>query len=221
MPDQNQASSNEALFAKLAETLSADRIGRYLTATGYDKQRALALYVWNAKIGEAFHVPIQAVEVGLRNRITVSLADLYGSEWWRHIDFKIAIDEDREADLETVFRRIRNRGLSLDVGQIVAGLSFGFWVALLQPRYNPKIWSSHLRVSFPDLPQDKTRNALAKRAGEVAFIRNRISHHEPVFRRDLSKDFQQLLEFLSWICPTKAGWIKPHCRVQEVLRQKP
>jgi hypothetical protein len=78
-----------------------------------------------------------------------------------------------------------------------------------------------LRVSFPDLPQDKTRNALAKRAGEVAFIRNRISHHEPIFSRDLSKDFQHLLEFLSWICPTKAGWIKPHCRVQEVLRQKP
>jgi hypothetical protein len=109
MPDQNQVSSNEALFAKLAETLSPDRIGRYLTATGYDKQRALALYLWNAKIGEAFHVPIQAVEVGLRNRITVSLADLFGSEWWRHNEFKIAIDEDRAADLETVLPNTQPR----------------------------------------------------------------------------------------------------------------
>jgi hypothetical protein len=149
------------------------------------------------------------------------LVALYGNEWWRHDKFKEAIDEDREADLEMVLRRIQNRAQKLEVGQVVAGLSFGFWVALLQPRYNPPIWGSHLRVSFPDLPQDKTRSALSKRAGEVSFIRNRISHHEPIIGRDLSKDFQQLFEFLTWICPAKAAWIKPHCRVQEVLRQKP
>ena len=41
--------------------------------------------------------------------------------------------------------------------QIVAGLSFGFWVGLLQPKYNPDLWSSHLRVAFPHLPATETR----------------------------------------------------------------
>lgn len=221
MHDKNQQGPNERLFAKLTDTLSADRIGKYVVAAGHDPDRALRLYLWNAKIGEAFHMAIQAVEVGLRNRINVALLDLYGTEWWQHDDFQKNADDDRKGDLEVVFRRIQNRQLSRDNGQVVAGLSFGFWVGMLQPRYNPPIWGSHLRISFPDLPNGKTRKVLAKRAGEVAYIRNRISHHEPIFKRDLTKDYKELMEFLAWICPTKAEWVRPHCRVHEVLRLKP
>lgn len=172
-------------------------------------------------MGEAFHMPIQAAEVGLRNRINFALCALYGNEWWRNKAFLELADDERRGDLEVVFRRIRNRDLLLETGQVVAGLSFGFWVALLQPRYNPDIWSSQIRPAFPNLPAGKTRHALAKRAGEVAYIRNRISHHEPIIREDHSKRFKELMEFLGWICPTKTAWIKPHCRVYETLRKKP
>jgi len=34
---------------------------------------ALALYLWNAQLGAAFHVPIQAVEVALRNSVNKAL----------------------------------------------------------------------------------------------------------------------------------------------------
>jgi len=192
-----------------------------LTAAGYHPERGLKLYLWNAKVGEAFHMPIQAVEVGLRNRINLSLKQLYGDDWCKNLGFLAIIDQDRHGDLDVVLRRIHHRGLKPGNGQIVAGLSFGFWVGLLQARYNPPMWGSHLRVSFPDLPKDRSRKSLAAKAGEIATFRNRISHHEPIFKRDLSKDYQSTMEFLTWISPSKAEWIRPHCRVPEVLRQKP
>lgn len=172
-------------------------------------------------MGEAFHIPIQAVEVALRNRINLSLQKRYGPDWWQNKDFVAIADDDRKGDLDVVCRRIFHRGLTPGNGQIVAGLSFGFWVGMLQPRYNPPLWGSYLRVSFPDLPADRSRKSLAKRAGEIANFRNRISHHEPIFKRNLSGDYSSIMEFLDWICPTKTEWVRPHCRVPEVLRLKP
>lgn len=204
--------------------MSHERLATYLSAAGHDLHRALALYVWNARLGEAFHTPIQAVEVGLRNRICVALAKEFGAAWWssdRFLALLDAMDKRRIADLEQVRRRLQKRQVAVATGQIVAGLSFGFWVALLQKRYNPALWSQHLRLAFPHLPAERSRADLADRARRIADLRNRISHHEPIFRNDVSKDFSETMTVLEWTCPETHRWLRPYCRVPEVMRQKP
>jgi hypothetical protein len=52
-------------------------------------------------------------------------------------------------------------------------------------------------------------------------LRNRISHHEPIFKRDLLLDFGELMKLLAWICPSTSAWIRPHCQVAALMRQKP
>lgn len=208
-------------LATLRLTISAGRISTYLIAAGHDETRAFKLYLWNAHLGEAFHTPIQAVEVGLRNRVNLALSNIYTPNWWECRSLTAILDDERRADLSQVFKRIRNRRLDLWTGQVVAGLSFGFWVGLLDGRYNAPIWSKQLRVTFPNLPVGRSRGSLFKEAGKVATLRNRISHHEPLIGRDISSDFATLMQLLSWICPVKSGWIKPYCRVPAVLRLRP
>jgi hypothetical protein len=29
------------------------------------------------------------------------------------------------------------------------------------------------------------------------------------------------MELLTWLCPHKAAWVRPYCRVPALLRQKP
>ncbi len=210
-----------SLIDQLRPAISADRLGTYLTAAGFDGDRALRLYVWNAKIGEAFHFSIQAVEVGLRNRINTALCSRFGADWWRHDTFLSLADHERRKDLTTAKQRIANRGASLCTAQIVANLSFGFWVGMLQPRYNPDLWSGHLRTAFPNLPDDKSRYDLAASAKRVADLRNRIWHHEPVFRMSLADEFREVMIVLSWICPLKARWVRENSAVMALLRQRP
>jgi hypothetical protein len=181
----------------------------------------LKLHIWNAQVGEAFHMPIQTVEVGLRNCVNIALTQKFGAEWWQNSTFTAITDGERVADLEQVTRRIRNRNLRLTTDQIVAGLSFGYWVAMLQPRYNPQIWSSQLRTAFPNLPPGRSRKSIAESAAQVATLRNRISHHEPLISRDLSVDFSNIMNLLSWICPVTEAWIRPHCRIPSIMRLKP
>lgn len=211
----------QSLIEQLKPVISEERLGTYLTAAGFDVDRALKLYVWNALIGEAFHLPIQAVEVGLRNRIGFAFAETFGPEWWKDDQFLTMLDDERRADLQLVRQRIRNRKLSPITGQIVAGLSFGFWVGMLHKRYNPLLWSKQLRPAFPSLPLDRSRASLAVMSGRVATLRNRIWHHEPIIKRDLSAEYGAVMTLLQWISPEKAAWLRPYCRVPQLLRQKP
>jgi hypothetical protein len=80
--------------------------------------------------------------------------------WWRNGELEAILDEERRADLRVVLQRIRNRKLVLHTGQVVAGLSFGFWVGILDGRYNPPIWGNQLRVAFPDFPAGRGRKSL-------------------------------------------------------------
>jgi hypothetical protein len=209
------------MFAVVIQTLSSDRFGKYLTAAGGDVDRAIRLYIWNAHVGEAFHTPIQTVEVALRNSINHALVAKFGPEWWQDPGFLGVVDIERRQDLNTVKTRIRNRNQVLSTPQIVASLSFGFWASMLQPRYNPAIWSSQLKASFPSLPATETRGSLWSAARDVGFLRNRISHHEPIFERDLTRDFGAIMKLIAWVCPTTGTWIRPHCRVPTLVRAKP
>lgn len=54
--------------------LSAPRFAVYLTATGGDRARALALYEWNAQLSAALLHDLAHLEVGLRNAYDVVLS---------------------------------------------------------------------------------------------------------------------------------------------------
>jgi hypothetical protein len=75
------------MFAVVIQTLSNERFGKYLTAAGGDIDRAIRLYVWNSHVGEAFHTPIQTVEVALRNSINHALVAKFGANWWQDPGF--------------------------------------------------------------------------------------------------------------------------------------
>ena len=106
-------------------------------------------------------------------------------------------------------------------GQVVAELSFGFWVGMLQPKYNPPIWGAQLKVSFPRLPEGTSRGSLFDLSRGVSEFRNRISHHEPIFKRDLSADYRSVMQLLGWLCPATEKWVRPNCMIPTLLRQKP
>ncbi len=203
------------------ESLSHERFETYLQAAGYDRKRAIDLYIWNAKLGASFHIPIQAVEVALRNRVNHALVTEFGPDWWGLEKFLILLDRERNRDLDMVRKRIERKGLMLETDQIVASLSFGFWVGMLHSRYNPPIWGAHLRTSFPFLPTKENRNSVFQVAGKIANFRNRISHHEPLIKSNVMQHYSETMLFLRWLCPNTEAWIRPYCSVPSIVRQKP
>ena len=51
-------------------------------------------------------------------------------------------------------------------------------------------------------------------------LRNRIAHHEPIFRRDLARDHAQLLELIGWMCADRQTWAAGGSRTPETIAER-
>lgn len=209
------------MIRTLETTISAQRLSTYLLAANHNETRALDLYLWNARLGETFHLPLQAVEIAFRNRINAVLILEFGPDWWRAPAFVALASPYQQKEIKSSQDRIGKTGRAVSTGQIVAGLSFGFWVSMLDGHLNPRIWSRHLRTAFPHLPDGYTRAKVQGHMRKMADFRNRIWHHEPIFNKNITQEFSNIMAALGWLCRDKQAWIKPHCKVMQVHRDRP
>src|SRR5437868_3775751 len=119
-------------FSAIEGSLSPARLGRYLNAAGGDKHLALRLYVWNARMGEAFYLPSQIAEVCIRNAIHKALCSKHGPQWFNLAAFRCTLPNRLRDELDKVIDSERGAyGAGMTADHIVSGLTFGFWSHLL------------------------------------------------------------------------------------------
>lgn len=68
-------------FSGLEDTLSLERFGSYMASCRADRGEALALYAHNTFVSSSLYLPLQVLEVTLRNRFHHALSGRYG-DWW-------------------------------------------------------------------------------------------------------------------------------------------
>src|ERR1019366_4080134 len=87
--------------------------------------------------------------------------------------------------------------------RIVSQLTFGFWVSLLNGRYEQVLWPRMLLPAFPNMPRTiRTRKTLSTRFHEIRALRNRVFHHERISHwPNLARCHDDILETLDWINP--------------------
>jgi hypothetical protein len=212
-------SYTDSAIAELVAVLSPERLAAYVKAAGDDTEKALKLYVWNTGISEALYGPLQVLEVALRNAVNRELCAKYGSDWFRNA--KPALFIDRQAEkLEKTISRF-DKGRSLTVNDVVADLGFGFWSDLFDHQMYDELWKQALHKVFSHRPKGIKRNTIAIPIKRLNTLRNRIAHHEPIWNRDLQKDYDLILELTSWISPVARDWLKHQGRFEQVLKSKP
>ena len=200
--------------------IPAERFSSYLTAAGHDPKVAMELYVWNIELGEAFFPLLAILEIAFRDAVARRLRDLYGAEWWENTAFHELIGNRAKGIVLSARDRRRNHKTYVTHGCMTAELTFGFWTGMLLDKYHESLWSPPTDT-FPNLPPGQTAADLSAYGRQAADLRNRVFHHEPIFRRDISNDYSRALELLRWISPNSAAWLKPRLRVMEVMRRRP
>lgn len=214
----------------IADRLTRDRLGSYLATTG-DVAGALGLYDWNSAISGAFYEDIGRLEVVLRNAIDEALVALgtdrgWATTWYdRRTLFPGNHGRRAMEDIAKAQRRAAvGRGVPAH-GKVIAELTFGFWRYLCSSAYLTSLWVPAVAAAFPNHPSPSdpraVRHDVEDRVQRVHFLRNRIAHHEPVHRRSLQNDHDDLIEVVSWICSDTAEWVVEASRVAAVLAARP
>lgn len=210
----------------IKNALAAARIATYEAATTTTPQLpgALALYAWNAQVSAAMMAPLHICEVVVRNAVADALTAVYGPNWpWEDV-FVISLPApsrgyNARADL------LKVRSGQLTTGKVIPELKFVFWQTLFTKRFDDRIWQKHLHTVMPHLNATKTisqlRQLIYGELDQLRKLRNRIAHHEPIFKRNLADDFLKIQELIALRCPITSAWMEGNQHATALIAAKP
>lgn len=188
------------------QIISKPRLDSYRGYFHASTEEAVGLYMWNCQLSACLSTLLSYFEVALRNRVHWSMSGFYSRGTSQSIHWYDTIRGQLKPGTQKAIDKIRTirgpRGVlthripAPSPDEIVSRVTFGFWPAILaviDQRYAgqllPGIFPSH---SLNINPRSWTVGATRKNA--LAFIyelnemRNRIAHHEPLWKFSAIKD---------------------------------
>lgn len=193
----------------LPEIFSAPRFATYLAEKNARRVEALELYKWNLDVSCAFFAPLQVCEVSIRNAISEAIEMTYGANWPYEQSFEIALpNPPRAYSPRANLLSHRNEPTT---GKVIAELKFVFWERMFTSRHDSTIWNHHLRTVLPNMDAEKSVQELRSEAysalQSIRDLRNRIAHHEPIFRRNIQDEYDRIREVVRWRSAVAADWL--------------
>jgi hypothetical protein len=228
-----------SLYKKLEDHLSPLRMESYSkNAASPDPERVvLARYLYNLSLCEALYPALHLFEVVLRNAIcraatirwpgTGSLDPVSGRlDCWLDLEPAASplLPEAQKMVAETT-RKLAEAKYIPSEGRLIAALPFGFWTGMLSSHYGdpmpskPRLWPSLLLEAFPHLPEGaRSRSLIADRIHYIRQLRNRVFHHEPIWRRKLRRDEDSICKLITFISPEAERVVRASSRLSEVVK---
>jgi hypothetical protein len=207
--------------------LSPPRLNKYLGAAGGNLQTALELYVWNSRVAAAALADTCHLEVALRNAYDGAVIGAHPS-WGNDLRSTLFAREQghpqakkqqkwlNEGSNKALDDARRSIGVNATHGQVVAGLSFGFWVKFTDKHRESTFWTPYLYKAFPS---GSRRGDVHQRISNVARFRNRLAHNEPVFstRTGLRSRLGEVHCLLEEVAPPIAPLVAQASNVKHLL----
>jgi hypothetical protein len=225
--------AQDAALGRLRAELSEARLAPYLIAEAGDLSRALARYYWNVDLCRAFYPVLHALEVALRNGIDRTLAPKFPVrtfdliESWIDRRSRVAVHPGAETQIARAKQSLGAEAHRRKHGDLVAAMSLGFWIGLLQSAYDKPgtqgvwFWPDHNRAVFP-AAAGETMASIRSAFTQVRHFRNRVFHHEPIWPKRpndqlLKARYDSILTALRWLSPDQAALTARMHRVRDEL----
>lgn len=185
-------------YDTLARFLSAERLATYLRAAENNQKQATDLYIENLDQSRVLYSKLHWLEVGLRTAMNRQLSQKYGAEWFHNPH--IGLNEKDISQIEKAKEQLAKENKPLTNSNIIAQLSFGFWVNLFNYPYDT-LWRHCLRRTFAPQTGVLERKRISGTLHPILKLRNRIAHYEPILSYDLLKMQQDIVDIVHWIEP--------------------
>ena len=183
------------------KVFSTQRMEKYFNNYPNDEDKALLHYTSNIELSESFYSVLSMFEVSLRNSLNRELTEFFGtSEWYLRIDSVNGLRNLRNS-INTAKRHIANRNETITANKVIAELTLGFWVRLLNAEYERILWKP-LRKAFPYIEKsERQRNNISAPINKIRDFRNRVFHHEPISWRidKLEETHHRIIMVMGWI----------------------
>ena len=209
---------NKLFFEKV---FSEKRMERYFILYPNDESRAVKHYQSNIKLTEAFYTSLSVLEVALRNALSRELKTMTGRDDWYAIFANTPGLTNLNKYITQATKQIAGRHEQITTSKIIAELTLGFWVSLLNAEYERLLWKD-LRRAFPYIPKkDRKRKNVSAPLNRFRAFRNRVFHNESICwnMKKVQEIHDELLLVLEWINMDLPEWLKEIDRFENVQEQ--
>ena len=226
--------------SKIVENLSYSRMSSYLLfPPSSTEEETIFAYDYMQRLSVHLFLPLQYLEVVLRNRIYKVLTEHYR---WRGKQYReLGKAEDwlewmpSHKDTQKIITQTkRNLGLFANMpDDLISNLTFGVWVKLLQeyPDTNSHyhFWIFTQKRLFPNA-LGETRQSICTELKTIRDIRNRLFHYEPIWSGnginnyvsaiiEIIKKYKQIMKAISWLSVDIFNLLKRQRHERELARQ--
>ena len=194
---------------------------RYFILYPNDESRAVKHYQSNIKLTEAFYTSLSVLEVALRNALSRELKTMTGRDDWYVIFANTPGLTNLNKYITQATKQIAGRHEQITTSKIIAELTLGFWVSLLNAEYERLLWKD-LRRAFPYIPKkDRKRKNVSAPLNRFRAFRNRVFHNESICwnMKKVQEIHDELLLVLEWINKDLPKWLTKIDRFENVQEQ--
>ena len=194
----------------LNEAVSAQRLKKYISLYDGDMAKVVAHYKANLALSESLYTSLSVFEVTLRNALSKQLERMMGRKDWYSVFPSNPALKSLMSEVTVAIRHISQRGEMVSPDKVVAELTFGFWVTLLNSEYELTLWKG-LRLAFPYMPkEDRKRKNVSSPCNALRKLRNRVFHHESIcWDLDyISGIHNRLVHVLGWMNKDIPVWLE-------------
>ncbi|MBB6004010.1 hypothetical protein [Arcicella rosea] len=195
-------------------------MSKYFQKYPNNENKAITHYHLNIMVSESFYPILSILEVSLRNSLNRELTTFFGTENW-HLEIElIPTLNSLTNDINTAKKHILNRNESITASKVTAELTLGFWVKLLNTKYEQILWKP-LRKAFPYLEKiNRQRKTVSAPLNKIRNFRNRVFHHEPISWNfsELENTHKEIIQVMGWINKDLPLIIAEMDRVENVLK---
>jgi hypothetical protein len=208
---------------KIISNISTPRIKTY-EDLGFKEndEEVLFAYFSIQEISSHFFVPLQVLEIGLRNSIHNALKKHFSKKWpeQKWYDIVQLSDISKQTLISAKAATEKKCGADYSDDDLISNITFGFWVYMLDEQHrDPKnphsFWNQISGTVFPGKGAKKIKEIFVI-LKQVNLIRNRLYHHEPVWKKKgpgeysykkaidiLKKDYYKIMKTLDMLAPEK------------------
>lgn len=146
--------------------------------------------MWNLSLAARWWGPLSYAEVALRNKLHDGLAySVNRDDWWNATDLRISNKLRTKIESAEDYVKAQCRVSNPTANNIVAASSFGVWTTVLHIENAPSLWRDRLQNEFDS---NIKRGRLYDMAYKLKKLRDRIAHHEPIFKENQQEHLKQL-----------------------------
>lgn len=191
---------NIKLYEQLELSISKERLDEYskILETS-NKKEIFTYYILNSELSKSLYIPIQNLEITLRNNLHNTFTNFYKTDKWYEVEGFLETTEIKK--INEVIKRLKSSNKEPTSGRVISELNFGFWTTLFSKKYDQKIWSKHIKQIFPNVPRNnRNRKNLSAKINTIRYFRNRVFHFEPIFNKhNLSDVHNDILNMIKWL----------------------